>query len=83
MGGNVSKSNPPFETASEFVSRTLLLCLAWLGSITLAQVQALVGILSGLMLAGYTGYKWWALHKWRMEQKASGNTVPPTEPGGL
>jgi hypothetical protein len=36
---------------------------AWFGAIQLAQVQAVVAILSGLVVAGYAATQWYVL--WR------------------
>ncbi len=42
------------DTMAETVIRMALVIAAWLGSIKLADVQALVAILSGLGVLGYT-----------------------------
>lgn len=54
---------------SEFAARTISLALAWLTSWTLGEVQQLVGIVSGLVLLGYTVAQWRAL--WRRERSNS------------
>lgn len=46
------------DNAGAVFGKLALLVLAWLGSITLGQVQTVVGILSGLAVLGYTVFKW-------------------------
>lgn len=62
--------NPIFAALADFWESFLVvmagswkLFAAWLGSITLMQVQATVGICSALVVTGYT------LWKWRKESK--------------
>ena len=59
----------PAETTGEVVVRTIALVVAWISSITLAQVQQIIGIISGLVLLGYTIWQWRALiRKERIEE---------------
>ena len=53
----------PDDTVSEVVARIVLVVLAWVGSIKLADIQAVVAILSGLGVLGYTGMQAYVL--WR------------------
>lgn len=53
----------------EFVARTFALGVAWLTTWTLGEVQQLVGIVSGLVLLGYTVAQWRALR--RRERQAT------------
>jgi hypothetical protein len=55
---------------AEFVARTVALLLAWLTSWTLGEVQQLVGIVSGLVLLGYTLAQWRSLR--RREKRTDG-----------
>ena len=55
---------------AEFAARTVALGIAWLTSWTLGEVQQLVGIVSGLVLLGYTLAQWRALR--RRENRSSG-----------
>lgn len=43
--------------------KSIMYVLAWLGSWKIGEVQALVGIASGLVVAGFAGTQWWVL--WR------------------
>jgi ABC-type nickel/cobalt efflux system permease component RcnA len=45
------------------LAKSFMYVLAWLGSWKVGEVQALVGIASGLIVAGFAGTQWWVL--WR------------------
>ena len=45
------------------ISRTAVLFLAWVGSWTLADIQSFLGIISVVILIGYTATNWYVL--WR------------------
>lgn len=49
------------------IAKTLLAILAWFGSWKIGEVQALLGIVTALVVAGYTGTQWWVL--WRDKVK--------------
>ncbi len=53
----------PDDTVPEVLTRVALVVLAWVGSIKLADIQAVVAILSGLGVLGYTGMQAYVL--WR------------------
>lgn len=47
----------------EFVARTIALAVAWFTSWTLGELQQVVGIVSGLVLLGYTLAQWRSLRR--------------------
>ncbi len=53
----------------EFAMRTCALGVAWLTSWTLGEVQQLVGVISGLVLLGYTLAQWRALRRRERQNK--------------
>ncbi len=56
-------------TMAEFLTRTIALGVAWITSWTLGELQQVVGIVSGLVLLGYTEAQWRALR--RRERQAT------------
>jgi hypothetical protein len=45
------------------VAKTIVSIVAWFGAVKLADVQVMVAILSGLIVAGYAATQWYVL--WR------------------
>lgn len=74
----MSKSHH-IDTMGEFLGSTGKLFLAWVGTWTVSEFNALIGGLSGLVLLGYTLYKWYALWQWKRRQDAG---APATDPPG-
>ena len=56
-------SNSQPTSVSAVLIESLVLIAAWAGSVTLAEVQTFVAIVSGLVLAGYAATQWFVL--WR------------------
>lgn len=61
--------NEPHDSWPTIVAKTLTTILAWFGSIKIAEWQSLVGIVSGLVVAGYAATQWYVL--WRDKLKGS------------
>jgi hypothetical protein len=55
--------NDQHDSAWAAVGKVLTFALAWLGSWKLAEIQLLVGIVSGLIVAGFAATQWYVL--WR------------------
>jgi hypothetical protein len=51
------------------VAKTIVSIVAWFGAVKLADVQVMVAILSGLIVAGYAGTQWFFLVRDRMKGK--------------
>jgi O-antigen/teichoic acid export membrane protein len=51
------------------VGKVLAVVAAWFGTIKLADVQALVAICSGLVVAGYAATQWWVLWRDKIKRK--------------
>jgi hypothetical protein len=51
------------------VAKTLVSIVAWFGAVKLADVQVMVAILSGLVVAGYAGTQWFFLVRDRLKGK--------------
>lgn len=52
------------------IAKVLGVIVAWFGAITLGQVQTVVAILSGLVVAGYAATQWYVL--WRDKVRNGG-----------
>jgi hypothetical protein len=51
------------------VARIVLVAVAWLGSVTLAHVQTVVAIISGMLVIIYTGMQAYLLWRDRIRQQ--------------
>jgi hypothetical protein len=51
------------DSAFGVLAKTVVSIVAWFGAVKLADVQVLVAILSGLIVAGYAATQWYVL--WR------------------
>lgn len=68
--------NHPSQTAGESFFRVAGLVIAWITSVSLADVQLWIAIFSGLLICLYTGMKIYLLWRDQMNRVIARNTTP-------